>query len=155
MAIVRWDPFRELRHEVARDFASPWIAWPQWFRSFGPDEEEGMTEAAWVPPVDVYETDGGLVVKAELPGMKREDIEVTVENDRLSIRGQRKREREVEADRAYRIERSYGEFSRSFTLPSAVDSSKVQAEYKDGTLTITLPMRDEARPRQIPVNAAA
>ncbi len=155
MAIVRWDPFRELTRELTRDFMDPWFgSWPRLVRSL--DWEFGWPTRGWVPPVDIYETkDGSLVVKAELPGLKREDIDVTVEDNILTIRGERRQEHEDRSGRVHRMERTYGEFSRSFTLPAEVDTEQIRAEYRDGTLTVTLPRRPEARPRQIPVEVAA
>jgi HSP20 family protein len=125
MAIVRWDPFRELG-------------------------------GAWMPPVDIYSTgEHELVIKAEIPGMSKDDIDITVENFVLTIRGEKKTEQTVKDEQVHRVERSYGAFTRSFALPHTVDSNNVQAEYKDGVLTIKLPIREEAKPRQIKVNVAA
>jgi HSP20 family protein len=155
MAIVRWDPFRELTRELARDFMDPWfLSWPRLGSTLEWAAE--WPARSWVPPVDIYETkDGALVVKAELPGLKREDIDVTVEDNILTIRGERRSEHEDRAGRVHRRERSYGEFSRSFTLPADIDAEQIRAEYRDGTLTVTLPRKPEARPRQIPVEVAA
>jgi HSP20 family protein len=106
----------------------------------------------WVPAVDIYETDAHeLMIKAELPEMKREDIGVTFENNVLTIRGERRLEQEAKRENFQRMERQYGTFSRSFTLPATVDGSKISASYKDGVLTIRLPQREEARPKQIAV----
>ncbi len=114
---------------------------------------EPTTSGGWTPAVDIYDTDTkDAVVKVELPGLKREDIKVTLENNVLTIEGERAFDRDVNRDRYHRLERSYGSFRRSFTLPQAVDAEHVQASYEDGVLTLTLPRRDEARPRQIPVN---
>jgi HSP20 family protein len=119
--------------------------------------DEHVTQRGnWIPPVDIYETDQhDLVVKAELPDMAREDIEVTVENNTLLLRGTRKMPDGVKEDQIRRIERSYGVFNRAFKLPNTVDSSKVSAEYKNGVLTVKLPYREEARPRTINVEVAA
>lgn len=155
MAIVRWDPFRELTRELTRDFADPWFSpWPRLWRLL--EWDLPAPTRSWVPPVDIYETkEGELVVKAELPGLRREDLDVTVENNVLTIRGERRYEHEDRSGRVHRVERSYGEFCRSFTLPADVDSDHIRAEYRDGTLTVTLPRKPEARPRQIPVEVAA
>jgi HSP20 family protein len=111
---------------------------------------EGLSRG-WVPPVDIYETDEHeLVIKAELPDLKREDIGVSFENNVLTIKGERKPV-EVSRDRFQRIERFYGSFSRSFTLPATVDASNISATYKDGLLTVRLPQRAEAKPKQIAV----
>src|SRR5437867_10803693 len=129
MAIVRWDPFR--------DFAL-------------------LTEGAWVPPVDIFENGSHeLVLKAELPDMTREDIDITVENGMLTIRGEKKLASDVKDEQFHRIERRYGTFSRSFSLPQTVDTAKVGAEYRNGVLTVRLPLREEAKPRSIKVDVAA
>lgn len=110
----------------------------------------------WVPPVDIYETEGhDLVLKAELPDMAREDIELTVERNILTLKGTRKRPADVKEEHIRRIERRYGSFSRSFTLPPTVDATKVSADYKNGVLTVKLPFREEAKPRTINVEIAA
>ena len=129
MAIVRWDPFRE--------FAL-------------------MTEGAWVPPVDIFENgDHELVLKAELPDMSREDIDITVDHGTLTIKGEKKLAADLKEEQFHRIERRYGAFSRSFSLPRTVDTAKVGAEYRHGVLTIRLPLREDAKPRQIKVDVAA
>lgn len=134
MAIVRFDPFRELSR-LQGALAG---------------------ESAWVPPVDIFETaDKGLVVKVELPEMQREAIAVTVEHGALVISGQRPWPADVPKSDVRRVERAYGTFSRRFTLPPAVDAGKVAADYKDGVLTVRLPMRDDARPRTVPVAVAS
>jgi HSP20 family protein len=110
----------------------------------------------WVPPVDIYETEGhDLVLKAELPDMNREDIELTVERNTLTLKGSRKRPADVKDEQVRRIERRYGSFSRSFALPTSVDAGKVTADYKNGVLTVKLPFREESKPRQIQVEIAA
>lgn len=112
--------------------------------------------AHWAPPVDIFETDNhDLVIKAELPDMTREDIEVTVEHQTLTLRGQKKLPDGVKEEQFRRIERNYGAFSRSFRLPNTVDAAKVSAEYKHGVLTVKLPFREEAKPRTINVEVAA
>ncbi len=119
--------------------------------------DENVTQRGnWMPPVDIYETDGhDLVVKAELPDMAREDIEVTVEHNTLILRGTRKLPEGIKDEQFRRIERSYGKFHRAFTLPNTVDPTKVSAEYKNGVLTVKLPFREEAKPRTINVEVAA
>jgi HSP20 family protein len=129
MTIVRWDPFRD----------------------FG-----FTTGATWVPPVDVFQTgEHELVLKAELPDMSREDIDVSVENFVLTIKGEKKLATDVKEEHYHHLERRYGVFSRSFSLPQTVDSSKVAADYKNGVLTVRLPLREEAKPRQVKVDVAA
>jgi HSP20 family protein len=115
-----------------------------------------LTDGRWVPAVDIYETEkDGLVLKAELPDMKREDISVMVENNTLTLKGERKFEGEARKEQFHRVERAYGTFSRSFSLPQTVDAAKIAAEYKNGVLTVTLPVRAESRPRTINVEIAA
>jgi HSP20 family protein len=143
MAIVRWEPARELAsmeiERLNRMFSD------LYGDAFGRN---------WVPAVDIYETEGHeVVLKAELPDMKREDIHVTYENGVLTLKGERRFEQEVKRENFQRQERRYGSFSRSFTLPNTVDAGRISASYKDGVLTIRLPQREEARPKQIAVNA--
>ena len=120
-------------------------------------KDEDVTQRGnWIPPVDIYETEAhDLVVKAELPDMAREDVEVTVENNTLILRGSRKLPEGIKEDQVRRIERSYGTFNRAFTIPTTVDAAKVSAEYRNGVLTVKLPYREEARPRTINVEVAA
>ena len=141
MALVRWDPIRELAGmEVDR--------LNNMFSNF---YGEGLSRG-WVPPVDVYETEQHeIVIKAELPDMKREDIDVTFENYVLTLKGERKGEQEISRERFQRLERFQGTFSRSFTLPATVDAGRISATYKDGVLTVRLPQREEAKPKQITV----
>jgi HSP20 family protein len=154
MAIVRWDPFREfaqLQDRINRVFTDVYGR-----PGASSSDEALMTGGTWVPPVDIYQNgDDELVLKAELPDIVREDIDLTVENDTLTIRGEKKLSSEVKEEQFHRIERRYGTFSRSFSLPQTVDANKVSADYQNGVLTVTLPMREEARPRQIKVNVAA
>jgi len=114
---------------------------------------ETVARGAWVPAVDIFETaDNTVVLKAELPEMKREDIRVTVENNTLTIEGERKLAAGNETDKYHRVERGYGAFSRRFTVPSTVDAGRVEATYQDGVLTVKLPRREESKPRQIQIN---
>lgn len=145
MTLVRWNPFW-------RDFG-PLV---NTFKTF--DTAAGEIErdfvGAWYPPVDIFDKGSEIVLKAELPGLKKEDIGINVEDNLLTVRGERKREEEVKEKGYFRTERSYGSFSRSFKLPATVAADKIDAAYKDGVLTITLPKAEEAKPRQIEVNAA-
>ena len=129
MTIVGWDPFRDF----------------------------GFTAAnTWVPPVDIFQSgDRELVLKAELPEMSCEDIDITVERNTLTMSGEKKLGGDVKEEQFHHIERRYGAFSRSFSLPQTVDAAKVSAEYKHGVLTVRLPLREEAKPRQIKVDVAA
>jgi len=143
MAIVRWQPARELASmEIDR--------LNQMFSEF---YGEAFSRSAWVPAVDIYETpEHEVVLKAELPEMKREDISVSFENGVLTLKGERKLEQESSKESYHRVERRHGAFSRSFTLPNTVDATRISAAYKDGILTIRLPQREEAKPKQIDVN---
>jgi HSP20 family protein len=145
MNIVRFDPFREvavLQDRMSRVFGDL-------SRRF---DDDMTARGAWVPPVDIYENDQHeLVLKAELPDLKREDIDIRVESNALTLSGQKKAEQEVNEDRYHRIERTYGHFSRTFSLPNTVDTGKIAAEYKNGVLTVRLPQREDARPKQIQV----
>jgi HSP20 family protein len=111
--------------------------------------EETMT--SWTPLCDIYEEGDNIVVKTELPGVDRNDIDVQVENNILTLRGERKREKEVKSENLFRTERFYGSFARSFTLPVSVDTEKIRAEYREGVLEVTLPKVEEAKPRKIQV----
>jgi HSP20 family protein len=129
MTIVRWDPFRDF------GFSAP---------------------AAWMPPVDIFQTsDHELVLKAELPDMERDNIDINIENFVLTIKGEKKPSNEVKDEQYHHAERRYGAFSRSFSLPTTVDPNRVSAEYKNGVLTVKIPLREEARPRTIKVDVAA
>lgn len=141
MAIVRWEPTRELASmeidRLNRMFSNLY------------GEQFGR---GWTPAVDIYETENHeLVLKAELPEMKRENIGITFENQVLTIRGERQLDESIKRDAYQRVERAYGAFSRSFTLPPTVDAARISAAYKDGVLTIRLPQREEAKPKQIEV----
>lgn len=115
-----------------------------------------LSNGRWVPAVDIFETEkDGLVLKAELPDMKRESISVVVENNTLTLKGERKFEGDPSKEQFHRVERAYGSFSRSFALPQTVDATKIVADYKNGVLTVTLPVRAESRPRTINVEVAA
>ena len=142
MTIVRWNPIRQLADmevdRLDRMFDELW----------GSAAEPGR----WVPAVDIYETESHeVVLRAELPGMTREDIHLTVERNVLTISGERRYAPEIRRDQFHRLERLGGPFSRSFTLPPTLDTTKIAATYEDGILTVTLPQREDARPRQISV----
>jgi HSP20 family protein len=116
-------------------------------------DDDVMRRGTWAPPVDIYDSGNHeLVIKAELPDMNKEDIEITVENNTLTLRGEKKVDNEMKDENCHRIERTYGSFSRAFSLPTTVDTSKVSADYNKGVLTIKLPVREEAKPKQIQVH---
>ncbi len=116
--------------------------------------EGGAITSAWHPAVDVFEGKDAVKIVAELPGVKAEDVKLSLENNLLTIRGEKKQEAEVRNERVHRYERSYGTFERAFVLPSTVDGEKISAEYRDGILTVSVPKSERARPREIPVRAA-
>lgn len=150
MTLVRFnDPLREFAHlqeRIDRAFSD----------AYGRGDDGLMTAGAWVPPVDIYQNgDNEIVLKAELPDISREDIDITVDNGTLTIKGDKKLSSDVKEENLHRVERRYGPFSRSFSLPQTVDSAKVAADYKNGVLTVRLPLREEAKPRQIKVDVAA
>ncbi len=148
MNFLAADPFRMFQNRPARLFEEPLAA----FRPFLPlATEENWPLAAWTPLCDIYETDKELVLKVELPDVKKEDVDVTLENNVLTLRGERKFEDKTQRENYHRVERQYGEFMRSFTIPTFVDATKINAEFKDGVLTVTLPKHEEARPKQISV----
>jgi HSP20 family protein len=111
------------------------------------------TYGSWVPAVDILERGNDLLIRAEIPGVDKDDIDINVENNTLSIRGERKREEEHDEDRQYKVERVFGSFVRSFRLPRTVDSSRISANYKDGVLELRLPKAEEAKPRRIEIKA--
>src|SRR5947199_1334474 len=149
MSITRYEPFLELRllqDEVNRLFSN------NVSRSF---DDEGLMRGAWMPSVDIYENKDQIVLEAELPGMNREDFELTIENNVLTLRGERRFEKKDEADNYHRVERAYGAFSRSFTLPQTVSSEGATAEYKNGVLRVVLHKREEVKARRLEVAGEA
>jgi HSP20 family protein len=149
MAIVRFEPFRDLlslQDRMNRLFDESYRT-----RS---GEEDWALGGAWAPAVDVYEQDNTLVLKAELPGVDPKDVDIRIENNVLTIKGERKFDNEVKKESYHRVERAYGTFTRSFTLPNVVDPAAVKAEFKDGVLRVSLPKREEAKPKQIQISVA-
>ena len=150
MKLTPWNPgrdFAQLQERINRLFSD----------TYGRSGEEGlMNQGSWIPPVDIYQNNNHeIVLKADLPDMTLEDIEVTVDNSTLTISGEKKLTDEVKEGDFQRIERAYGRFSRSFVLPPNVDASKLAAEYKNDVLTVRLPLREEAKPRRVQIQAAA
>src|SRR5437660_12629542 len=145
MSIVRYDPFRDLRtlqEEVNRLFTGN-VA-----RAF---DDEGIARGSWSPNVDIYENKDQIVLEAELPGMKREDFDLSVENNVLTLHGERHFEKKDDTDNYHRVERSYGNFTRSFTLPNTVSGEGAVADYRNGVLRVTWPKREETKARQIEI----
>ena len=148
MSITRYDPFRDLRslqEEVNRLFSTNLT------RGFG---EEGIGRGAWNPSVDIYENKDQIILEAELPGMNRGDFELTVENNVITLRGERNFEKKDETDNYHRVERSYGSFTRSFTLPQTVSAEGATAEYTNGVLRVSLPKREETKARRIEITGS-
>ena len=148
MAIVRWQPFCDLM-ATERGFDR---LFRDAFSSVLPVREGELPTRAWAPAVDICENENNIVLKAELPGVDPEDVEVRVEDNTLYLKGERKFEKDTKEENYHRMERSYGSFARSFALPNSIDAEKVAAEYKDGLLTLTLPKREETKPKTIKIN---
>jgi len=144
--LTRWDPFRELsalQNRMSRLFEE---------QQYGSGREESLTAGAFVPPVDIYEDEHSIQLKLEVPGIDQKDLDVKVENNVLTVTGERKFEKEEKEENFRRVERRYGSFTRSFTLPNTVNPEDVGAYYNDGVLKIRLGKRAEAKPKQIKVN---
>ncbi len=122
------------------------------FRPFGALSREGLKSNGWMPPVDIRETEDGFEFTAELPGLTKDDVSITIEEKVLTLTGERKWDDEESKNEFHRVERAYGSFSRAFTLPSVVDASKVEAKFDHGVLTISVPKAEEVKPRQIKIN---
>src|SRR4249920_3152861 len=147
--ITRWDPFREfstLQDRMNRLFRD----------SYGPEgREENLNNTSFAPPVDVYEDEHSVNLKIEVPGVDEKDIDVQIENNVLTVHGERKFEKEEKQENFRRVERQYGSFTRTFTLPTTVDAEKVAASYDKGILKIALPKKAEAKPKQIKVSVGS
>jgi len=147
--LTRWDPFREyvtLQDRMNRLFRDP----------RGPEgQDEALTTSAFAPPVDVYEDEHNVTLKIEVPGIDEKDIDVRIENNTLTVHGERKFEKEEKEENYRRVERQYGSFTRTFTLPNTVEQESVQADYDKGVLKIKLAKKAEAKPKQIKVNVGS
>ena len=142
-SITRWDPFRNI--------SSLQEQMNGLFESSLPNRGANSALTTWAPAVDIYETENELVLKADLPDINEKDLDVRVENNMLTIRGERKFEQQVKEDNYLRIERTYGSFSRSFGLPNTVNTEAIKAEYENGVLTVELPKRAESKPKQVKI----
>lgn len=143
-AITRRDPFLNLsswQEQVNRIFESAF-----------PGHADSSALTTWAPSVDIYETENELVLKADLPDVNEKDLDIRIENNMLTLRGERKFEQKVKEENYLRIERTYGSFSRSFSLPNTVNTEAIKAEYKNGVLTVEMPKRAESKPKQVKVN---
>ena len=146
MTLVRFDPFRDLsqlQNRVNRLFTDS--------RATGLEEDPFQS---WAPAVDIFERGDNLILSAELPGVSREELELKVEGNVLTLRGERQRDKTIQDEQYHRVERTYGTFSRSFTLPSTVDSARIEARFKDGILEVTLPKAEDAKPKRIDVKVS-
>ncbi len=146
MAVIRWDPFRDLntlQDRMNRLFEEA---------NRGGRADEPTATTSWSPSVDVFETEESIVVKAEVPGVDPKEIELSLENNVLTLKGDRRFEKETKDENYHRIERSYGGFSRSFSIPALVEEAAIKADYKEGVLTIVLPKTEKARPKQIQID---
>lgn len=147
MAITRWTPFQDMYtlqnrlHSLLRDFDRG-------------EDDESLASSAFVPPVDIYEDANHVVLKLEVPGMKLDDFDIQLENNALTVRGERRFEKETKDENYHRVERRYGSFARVFTLPNTLDQESVKANYDAGVLTIELGKRAEAKPKQIKVSVS-
>ena len=143
MTLVRWDHFRDLMNLQQQMNLRQQQVTPRVEDSYG----------TWAPPVDIFEKGDDLVICAELPGLEQDDVDISVENNTLVLRGERKRKTEFVEKDAYRLERTFGAFTRSFTLPRTVDSARISASYKNGVLELTLPKVEQVKPRKIEIKA--
>jgi HSP20 family protein len=144
MALTRWDPFRDLsimQERMNRMFEDAGRGW----------KDEPSATTTWSPAVDIYETENEIQVQAELPGVDRKDISLNLEKNVLTLKGERRFEKETKQENYHRIERAYGGFSRAFSIPAIVDEEKIRAEYKDGILRIALPKKEQVKPKQISI----
>lgn len=145
MAVIRWDPFRDLvtlREKMNRLFEEA-------FTSRG--EEKDLVASTWTPSVDIYETESDLVLTAEVPGIDENDVEIKIEDNTLTIKGDRNFEKETKEENYHRIERSYGSFYRSFTLPRNIDQDKIKAENENGILKVIMPKKPELKPKKVKI----
>ena len=146
MAITKFDPFRDLislqerMNKLFEDSLSK-------SRTF----DEGMAAGAWAPSVDIYETSEKIVIKVDLPGMSQEEVELRIEDNTLTVKGDRQLEKNTKREDYHRIERSYGAFSRSFTLPNTIDVDNIKAQHKNGVLEIVLPKKEDTKPKKIKI----
>jgi HSP20 family protein len=153
--LARWEPFGSIRRRG--DFFNELTGMQQemnrLFDEFFGERRTEMGEGTWLPAVDVSETDGEMVVRAELPGMSKDNIELSLQDNVLTLKGEKKQEKKEDEENYHRVERNYGSFTRSFTLPATVDQNNIQAIFKDGILEIVLPKAEEAKQKKIAVEA--
>jgi HSP20 family protein len=153
MNLIRWDPYRELE-EIGERFNRAFGGFGRGLARPAEWGREALTVPEWTPMVDIAETDDEYLIKAEIPEVKREDVKVSVENGVLTMQGERKQEKEEKGKKFHRVERYYGSFMRTFTVPDNVDDTKVKADFKEGVLFVHLPKTEKAKPKAIEVKVA-
>lgn len=155
--LTKWEPFGGARRrgDVFSELTRMQEEMNRYFDDFFGEHRRGLSEGAWLPAIDVSETTSRLVVRAELPGMSRDDIDISLQDNVLTLKGEKKQEKKEEKENFHRLERSYGSFSRSFTLPVGVKAEDVQAAFKDGVLEITLPKVEEAASKKIAITSGS
>jgi len=153
--LARWEPFGGIRRrrDVFGDLFDMQEQMNRMFTEFFGERESGLNEGAWLPAVDVSETETAIVVRAELPGLSQNDIELSLKNNVLTLKGEKKQETKKEDESFHRTECCFGSFTRSFSLPATVKQDNIQAKFKDGVLEITLPKVEEAKPQKIAIAA--
>lgn len=155
--LTRWEPFGSIRRrsDIFSELTRMQEEMNRFFDDFFGEQRRGLAEGAWLPAVDVSETSDQFVVRAELPGMSQDDIDINVQENVLTLKGEKKQEQKEEKENFHRLERMYGSFSRSFTLPSGVKPEDIQATFKDGVLEVTMPKSEEAKPKKIAITAGS
>ncbi len=155
--LTKWEPFGGIRRrgDIFSELNRMQEEMNRYFDDFFGEHRRGVTEGAWLPAVDVSEGDAQLTVRAELPGMSQDDIEINLQDNVLTLKGEKKQEQKEEKENYHRVERSYGSFSRSFTLPSGVKADDINATFKDGVLEITLPKAEEEKAKKIAITSGS
>ena len=155
--LARWEPFGSLRRrgDIFSDLSTMQQEMNRFFEEFFGERHAELIEGNWLPAVDVSENDSAIIVRAELPGMTQEDIELNLQDNVLTLQGEKKKMTEEEKENCHRLERCYGSFNRSFTLPVSVDQDNISATFKDGILVVNLPKSEEARPKKIAIATGA
>ncbi|PID58333.1 molecular chaperone [candidate division KSB3 bacterium] len=155
--LARWEPFQGIRRRgnIFRDLSQMQEEMNRFFDDFFGEHQTHIAQGQWIPSIDVSESDGEVLVKAELPGMTHEDIEVNLQDNVLTLKGEKKQEKHDDKECFHCLERSYGSFTRSFSLPAGVKAEQISATFKDGVLAITLPKSEEVQPKKISINTAS
>ena len=155
--LTRWEPFGGIRRrgDIFSEMNRMQEEMNRYFDDFFGEHRRGLAEGAWLPAVDVSESEHEFVVRAELPGMSHEDIDINVQENVLTLKGEKKQEKKEEKENFHRLERTYGGFSRSFTLPAGVKPEDIKATFKDGVLEVTMPKTEEAKPKKIAITAGS